>query len=170
MQQHHNMNTINCRIQVNEYQDIPGIGITPAEAIVLRQIHDPSAANFSKTASPEEAANFWKFLKNVKAGDVAMTQIGDDGEDEAKPVYRKRTNAEEVARLRSKYLMRAKSGAQGSHIMDDIFPGQNPQLPETFEEIGLKVEAPDSAPLRRGKPGKKGKADADGEGDNEPKE
>lgn len=163
------MNTINCRIKVNEYQDIAGINITPAEAVILRVIHDPSAANFSKTATPEEQNNFWKFLSNVKPAGIAQTQIGDEGEEEAKPVYRKRTTAEEVARLRSKYLMRAKSGAQGSHIMDDIFPGQNPQLPETFEEIGLTVEAPEEKAESGKRKKGKGKADdSDAGGDQNP--
>lgn len=159
------MNTINCRIKVNEYQDIAGKDITPAEAIVLRVIHDPSAANFAKTAPANEQNNFWKFLSNVKPGGVAQTQVGDDGEEEAKPVYRKRTFAEEVSRLRSKYLMRAKSGAQGSHILDDIFPGQNPALPETFEEIGLTVEAPEEK-AESGK--RKAKKSADQENDKNP--
>ena len=133
------MNTINCKIRINEYQDNSGVGVTPAEAIVLREIHAPSLAQQAKIArTPEEKNNCWGFLTHVKAGAVALL----DQEEGAKGKRAPRSNAEEIQRLRAKYLMRAKSGAQGSHILDDIFPGQNPDLPQTFEEIGLKVEAP----------------------------
>lgn len=37
------MKTINCRIRLHEYSDVAGIGITPAEAVVLQQLHGANA-------------------------------------------------------------------------------------------------------------------------------
>ena len=140
------MKTIHCRILQNEYQDVPGRDVTPAEALILRYIHDPGAATQAKAAANEaEKGNCWKFLRNVKPGGVAQTVI-----DEDSGKTRKRTNAEEAGRLRRKYLMRGKGG-QGTHILDDIFPGENPDLPETFEEIGLIVPEPAEPPAKEKK-------------------
>lgn len=134
------MNTVNCRAKINEYQDIAIIGATPAELIVLREIHAPSLGQQAKIArTPEEKNACWSFLTHVKPAGKAMSAFD---EDSPKAKRTDRSNAEEIARLRAKYLMRAKSGAQGSHVLDDIFPGQNPELPETFEEIGLLVAEP----------------------------
>jgi hypothetical protein len=137
------MNTINCRIRLNEYHDGPGKKVTPAEALLLRALHNPSAARFAVSASPEESANYWKIIINPVPAGAATTRVPDakEPENEAKTTERPRTNAEELQRLRAKYSVRAKSGAPGSHIVEDLFgPGLNPALPETFEEIGLKVE------------------------------
>jgi len=145
------MNTINCRIVQNEYQDIPGENVTPAEAIVVRQIHDKGAANESKTAAPEQKGAFWKVLRHVTAGGVAQTMVlktkTDPKTKELVDVetFRERTDAEELQRLRGKYNVRAKGGAPGTHILDDIFPGDSPKLPQTFEEIGLEVAPPAAA-------------------------
>ena len=142
------MNTINCRIVQNEYQDIPGENVTPAEAVIIRHIHDKGAANESKTAAPEQKGAFWKVLRHVTACTVAQQMVLKTKTDPKTKeqidveTYRPRTDAEELQRLRAKYNVRAKGGAPGTHILDDLFPGDSPKLPETVEEIGLDVPAP----------------------------
>ena len=89
----------------------------------------------------------WKCLENpVATGTAKQERVTINNDEEEQVTYSERTNQQEVARLRSHYNVRAKSGAHGSHILDDLFPGQNPQLPETFEDIGMEVAAPAAAP------------------------
>ena len=144
------MNTINCRIKTNDFSDSPGVGVTPAEVILLRTVHDKHAGGCC-------------ILKARPAG-VAMTQTGmkpgtvtqTDGSGievtmkTTVPVERERTDAEEIARLRAKYQVRAKSGAPGTHICDELFGGTGlaVRLPQTFAELpekfkqGLVIEIP----------------------------
>lgn len=140
------MNTINCRIKQNEHHDVAGVNITPAEAVLLRQIHDPSAVTHGKNAPVEDQHKFWKAIINPVAAGEATTPIYNGAGEATKS--RARTDADELSRLRMKYNVRAKSGAHGSHIVDDLWPGLNPKLPETFEEIGLRVAAPEEAPAK----------------------
>lgn len=143
------MNTIHCRVKQNEYQDIGKRHVTPAEALVLRSIHDPAAATFaSQATSPEEIAGFWKVLVNPVASGEAETAVHDaDGKVISKHA---RTNGEELARLRNLYPTRSRVNPK-QHLIDELFPGLNPQLPATFQEIGLPVakpEDPKPAPRR----------------------
>lgn len=52
----------------------------------------------------------------------------------------KRSSAEEAARLRAEY---------GPDEFAKAFPGANPKLPETFAEIGLVVEEPETKPAKK---------------------
>lgn len=144
------MNTINCRIKTNDFSDTAGIGVTPAEVILLRTVHDKHAGGCC-------------ILKARPAG-IAMTQVGqkpkvlkvDDTDGNpiemktTEPTERPRTDAEEISRLRAKYQVRAKSGAPNSHICDDLFGGSGvvTRLPQTFAELpdqfkkGLIIEIP----------------------------
>lgn len=144
------MNTINCRIKTNDFSDTAGVGVTPAEVILLRTVHDKHAGGCC-------------ILKARPAG-IAMTQVGQkpkviktedtDGNPiemkTTEPTERPRTDAEEIARLRAKYQVRAKSGAPNSHICDDLFGGTGVvnRLPQTFAELpdqfkkGLIIEIP----------------------------
>jgi hypothetical protein len=135
------MNTIHCRVKQNEYQDIGKRHVTPAEAVVLRAIHDPSAHTYaSQATNPDEVAAFWKVLVNPVASGEAMTVEHDgDGKEVGK---HKRSNGEELQRLRHLYPARSKVNSK-QHLIDELFPGMNPQLPETFQDIGLKVAAPE---------------------------
>lgn len=148
------MNTINCRIKTNDYSDSPGIGVTPAEVILLRTVHDKHAGGCC--------------IKKARAAGVAQTEVGrkpknvtttDGAGNEitmktSEPVYRERTDAEEIQRLRQKYQVRARSGAPGTHICDDLFGGAGMfiRLPGTFAELpekfgkGLNIEAPAPEP------------------------
>lgn len=148
------MNTIKCRIRVNEYQDVSGNDVTPAEVLLLRHLHDPTAAREAKKAPKDDQMNFWKCIVNPVAVGVATTvvepeipaELDEDGKTvltKAVPAKTKeRDNQEELQRLRSKYHQRAKSNEPGSHVIDDLFPGLDAKLPETFEEIGLEVAPP----------------------------
>lgn len=142
------MNTIKCRIKTNDFSDAPGEGVTPAEVILLRTVHDKHAGGCCiKLAQPSGVAMTQTGVKPV----VIKATDGSGNEIEMKstePVLRERTDAEEIARLRAKYQVRAKSGAPGTHICDDLFGGSGvvPILPKTFAELperyrqGLKIE------------------------------
>jgi hypothetical protein len=136
-----NMNTIHCRVKQNEYQDIGKRHVTPAEAVVLRAIHDPAAHTFaSQATNPDEIAAYWKVLVNpVASGEAEILEHDGDG----KLIGRhKRSNGEELQRLRHLYPVRSKVNPR-QHLIDELFPGLNPQLPQTFQDIGLKVAAPE---------------------------
>ena len=118
------MNTVNCRIKVNEYSTVECQGLTPAEALVVQTIHNKNAGGCciqSAVPAGEAGENEYKMDRGVKV--VAG--------------WRPRTDEEELARLRGKYKERAKSGAYGSHICDDLFgvPGTAVRLPQTFREL-----------------------------------
>jgi hypothetical protein len=137
------MNTIHCRVKQNEYQDIGKRHVTPAEALILRAIHDPAAHTFaSQATSPEEIARYWKVLVNPVASGEAETIVRDEAEKEVS--RHTRTNCEELARLRHLYPTRSKKNPK-EHVVDELFPGLNPQLPQTFQEIGLEVAPPTAA-------------------------
>jgi len=74
------MKTINCRIKLHEFADISGLGITPAEAVVLQTLHGANAGGAGKV-----------IMNPVAAGEV------------------KRSDVEEVNRLMGKYPVRGKS-------------------------------------------------------------
>jgi hypothetical protein len=142
------MNTIKCRIKTNDFSDAPGVGVTPAEVILLRTVHDKHAGGCCiKLAQPSGVAMTETGVKPK----IIKTTDGSGNEVEMKttePVLRERTDAEEIVRLRAKYQVRAKSGAAGTHICDDLFGGSGvvPILPKTFAELperyrqGLKIE------------------------------
>jgi hypothetical protein len=140
------MNTIHCRVKQNEYQDIGKRHVTPAEALVLRAIHDPAAHAEASSAAPEDQARFWKVIVNPVASGEAETVVHD--EETGKEVSRRaRTNGEELIRLRRHYPTKSRNNPK-IHIVDEMFPGLTPKLPETFQEIGLQVDAPHRTPAR----------------------
>lgn len=102
----------NCRLKINKQgSDIPLHNVTPAEVQVLRKGHEISA-------------------NGDPIGTVAV--VGTI----------KRSNQIEVNRLRSKYGgLKHKSGDKDVPVVESLFPGANPQLPQTFAELAsLKVE------------------------------
>jgi hypothetical protein len=114
------MNTINCGIKLNEYYTGIGVGITPAEVLVLNAIHYPGADRgvYPAIVAPVAAATI------------------------------ERSDVEEVERLRQKYHQTI-GGDPKKTVVLDLFPGVSPTLPKTFEEIGLKVAAPEGEPARK---------------------
>lgn len=146
------MNTINCRIKINDFQDIAGDGVTPAEVILARSIHDNHAGGCCiKNAMPAGKAM-------TRVGGKLVTKIMQDAEGNEievkvdEPKLRYRTDDEELTRLKQKYQVRAKSGAPGTHLCDDLFggPGTAIRLPQTFAELPAKfkitVIQPQAAP------------------------
>ena len=107
------MNTINCGLKLNEHHVGIGTGITPAEVLVLTAIHYPGVD------------------RNVYPVIVAPVASGTV----------ERSNADEVDRLKRKYTATV-DGDPKKPIVTQMFPGVRPELPKTFEEIGLKVAPP----------------------------
>jgi hypothetical protein len=129
------MNTINCRLKLNEYHSGPGKNITPAEALILRALHDPAGA----------MSGSWFMFQNPVPSGVAKT-ARPNPDYELPDILTDRTDAEEYSRLRKKYNVRAKSKAPGSHILEDMFPGINPRMPQTFSEIGFSMATVTNTP------------------------
>ncbi|TSA41088.1 MAG: hypothetical protein D4R57_01030 [Verrucomicrobiales bacterium] len=147
------MNTIKCRIKVDDFSDVPGEGVTPAEVIVARTLFDKIAGGCC--IKKARASGHAMTQTGVRPGKIKQTDVSGI-EVEMKiviPVERERTDAEELIRLRSKYKARAKSGAPDTHICDDLFGGAGlvAKLPQTFDELparfkqGLNIELPEKA-------------------------
>jgi hypothetical protein len=94
-------------------------GVTPAEAMVyVRQFKD-LVGRF-----PLTDISILGTAQSVKS-------FGEDG----KPVLKARTDGEEIARLHAMFSKR---------LLDEMFPGARPKLPETFDEafpVTAQVEA-----------------------------
>jgi hypothetical protein len=143
------MNTIRCRVRQNEYQNIGKTGVTPAEALLLRAIHDPAAHAAASSATGGEVQALWKVLDNVAAEGPALHSTVDPETEQT--VSTPRTQTQEIARLRQKYPTRSRENPKAL-LVDELFPGIKPSLPETFEDIGLEVEAPAEKGRARVKP------------------
>lgn len=111
------MNTIHCRIKLNDHADVAGKDITPAEVIVLRHLHDKHAGGCC--------------IKKPRQGSRALMRDV-DGKTRA------RTSIEEYQRLRVKYPQRSAPDKPNSSFLDDLFPGVRTgaaKLPERFEDL-----------------------------------
>jgi hypothetical protein len=80
----------------------------------------------------------------VASGVAETVTIDDDGKETNR---RERTSGEELARLRRHYPTKSRNNTK-VHVVDELFPGLNPTLPQTFQDIGLQVEVPRRAPSR----------------------
>jgi len=129
------MRTINCIIRLHDFHAHPVCGITPTEALVLRALHAPDAPT-----EPEDPENPY-----IPFPCIEQAVAGEDVD---------RTDRQELARLKFKYNVFSKK-TPNKHVVEDLFPGSNPKLPESFKEIGLRVDAPEPA----AKPVKKDKAE-----------
>jgi hypothetical protein len=114
------MNTINCGIKLNEYHTGIGTGITPAEVLVLNAIHYPGAD---------------RGIYPVIVAPIAAAAI-------------ERSDVDEVERLKHMYHQTIDGNPQKT-VVFNLFPGVNPTLPKTFEEIGLKVAPPEGEPAKK---------------------
>lgn len=131
------MNTINCRIKLNDHADVAGVSITPAEVIILRKLHDHHAGG-NCIIAPVAAGKAMVFVPPAEEG--------------GKAEVRERTDAEEYMRLRKKYPQRESPDKPNSSFIDPLFPGISTgtgRLPASFNElppqyaigaIGLAVE------------------------------
>jgi len=147
------MNTIRCGLKNNEYHTGVGVGITPAEVLVLTAIHYPGVNDNA------EKPQFPVIVSPVADG-VALTEDEPSvpaEEQKLHPITGKvipavpavpaktheRTDAEEVVRLKRKYTQTLE-GDPKKHVVPQLFPGIAPKLPATFEEIGLRVAIPEA--------------------------
>lgn len=138
------MQTINCGLKLNEYHTGTSEGVTPAEVLVLTAIHSPGvdrgvfpvivdpvlsadAITIDEPAQPAEEASVLNNGKKIPAKEAVEA------------VTHARTQIEEYERLKRKYTQTLE-GDPKKHVVTQLFPGANPSLPETFEEIGLKVK------------------------------
>jgi hypothetical protein len=115
------MQTITCQIKLNDYHIGNRAGVTPTEYQLLEAIHKKEAGG-KCVLNPVFSADAEEIERN-KAGEIVKR--------------RPRTNAEEIRRLKGLYHVKARSGAPGTHLLDDLYPGLNPELPQTFAEVGL---------------------------------
>lgn len=103
----------NCRVKLDKDQnDVPVIGVTPAEVQVLRRMHSTNVKG-----DPIHALVPSENPASVRAGFEA---------DGVTPKTRARTMAEEARRLVHKY---------GKKQIDAMYPGENKVLPLTFAEV-----------------------------------
>lgn len=125
------MQIANCRVVLNrEGTDVFRGMITPAEAQLLRYQFEPQAGGNPIT--------HLEILDGEAA--VIVKRDDEDPNNIAKAKKRKRGNNDEIRRLMGKYE---------NKVIDKLFPGMNPTLPETFEEAGfsekLAWQVPDQA-------------------------
>lgn len=117
------MNTINCRIQVDEYTNVPGVDVTPAEVLILRHLHTKSAKG-----DP---------IKDATRGGIALRN--------GQP----RTDQEEHLRLRNKYP--GKNPKTDRAIVEEILGNRFQALPQTFDELaqagGLAIDIAERKPV-----------------------
>lgn len=119
------MNTIHCRIKLNDHADVAGRDVTPAEVIVLRHLHDRHVGGCC-IKSPREGS---RALMRSPSGEV-----------------RARNSMEEYQRLRKKYPMRAAPDKPNSSFLDELFPGVATgavRLPEKFEDLPRQFALPE---------------------------
>lgn len=107
------MNTINCRIKLDDYTDIAGNDLTPAEVVILRALH-------SKQAKGDP-------IQGAYRGGVALRN--------GIP----RTDEEEYNRLLSKYPGKNPKTDRG--FVEELLGNRFQRLPQTFDEINLEVAA-----------------------------
>lgn len=119
------MRTINALIVLDKDHSHPVTGITPAEALILRALHNPDVP--TQPEDPNDPYLPFPVLKDPVAGEDV-----------------ERTDRQELARLKYKYNVFSKK-TPNKHVVEDVFPGANPKLPESFKEIGLRVAVPDDA-------------------------
>ena len=139
-----NMQTINCGLELNEYHTGVGEGITPAEVLVLTAIHSPGVDRgvFPVIIDPVLSADAITIEQPAQpAEEAAVLNNGKKipAKDAVEAVTHPRTQIEEFERLKRRYTQTLE-GDPKKHVVTQLFPGANPSLPDTFEEIGLKAK------------------------------
>ena len=111
------MNTINCRIKINDHHDVSGRSVTPAEVVVLYFLHHNHAGGHP-------------IKRPTKSGEALM--VTPEGK------VRPRTDLEEYDRLRRYYKQRSSPDKPNSSFLDDLFPGVatgSAKLPQSFDQL-----------------------------------
>jgi hypothetical protein len=138
------MQIANCRLILHDNgNDVAKTYVTPAQVAILRRMFTSTAKKDPITdlkILPGEAASFDKPAEYYDT-DV----LNDDdtikfkaGSLKSKATLRLRTDAEEVARLRRMYH---------KTIIEQVFPGLNPTLPKTFDEVKPEPLTQDQKPM-----------------------
>lgn len=123
-----------CRVHLDKLHDLPKVGVTPAEVVLLvsqfhkqkgdMPIHD---MQWHKVTTPK-LDDKKKIVRNGEDNTAIMEVV------EVKTV--KREAHQEIGRLKSRY---------GAKKVELIFPGANPNLPQSFKsalQMGLSVVVP----------------------------
>ena len=154
------MQIANVRLRLNKVgSDVPVVGCTPAEALVLHVLHQGN--NGGSTFGDEmDKINILPGEASIACDEPAKPAVGEVG----KPGYvaavparkeRPRTDAEELRRLKRKYGHCVTK--KGDSILGKIWPGIDAKLPQKFSDLdysklsfdGLEVASLD---LASGKP------------------
>lgn len=148
-------------------------GITPAEARVLQAMHLPHTGNNPvtrlKITSPTAVVITEWEIKVVGQKAIGKTKDGEpvyEDVTERKPKKtRVRTNADEIGRLRRKYgQYTVKKDGNPVNLLASLYPGDVPNLPRTFAEVGFKEGvnwAAPEAPASNAMPGTHAPSDED---------
>ena len=153
------MQTGTARLRLNKVgSDVPVVGITPAEALLLHVLHqgnnggstygdkmdsievtgeatvvtgytEPVAAVEGRPAIPAKNENTPQYVPPVPEVKAVPAQP-------AKPITRPRTDAEEYKRLNAKYGRIVNK--KGDKILKAIWPELSPKLPQKFSELDWK--------------------------------
>lgn len=123
-----------CRVHLDKLHDLPKVGVTPAEVVLLvAQFHKQKgdmpvhAMEWHKVTTPK-LDDKKKIVRNGEDNTAIMDVV------EVKTV--KREPHQEIGRLKSRY---------GAQKVEALFPGANPTLPQTFKsalQMGMSVAIP----------------------------
>ena len=154
----HNLNkkmqTINCGLKLHENHTGVGVGITPAEVLVLTQIHSPGVDRGQYPVIVDAVLNDGEAV-TIETPSVAAEEeqhlLGGKVIPAKEAVPAKthtRTDAEEYDRLKAKYHQTV-DGDPKKTVVSQLFNALNPSLPKTFGDIGLTVaETPLPKPVK----------------------
>jgi hypothetical protein len=138
------MQTINCGLKISDTHIGMGTAVTPAEVLVLKEIHTPEADRgkypviVNPVAGPE-AKTIDSPYEPPREAEVLVNGRKIPAQDARQEVSHPRTTEEEFLRMKSKYNAMWK-GDPNRNVVVEMFPGMPPRMPVTFKEIGLEVE------------------------------
>lgn len=99
--------------------DVPLEGVTPAEALVLSHAKKGLPSHFVNAGGfPLHTISAIREAKELKLDDEQVWREDEKG--------KARTDAQELSRLKRRFKV---------GLIDDLFPGASPKLPQTFTEI-----------------------------------
>jgi hypothetical protein len=118
------------RLRLNKVgSDIPVVGLTPAEAVLLHLLHQPNNGG----------STFGEEFDKINVSGTAKS-LNDPKKD--------RTDNEELRRLTNKYIQCVNKA--GQRIVKLVWPGVDVRLPQKFDEIKwseLQYDGVEVAPL-----------------------
>jgi hypothetical protein len=88
--------------------------------------------NVQHTVTRPIAASEVLILRQIHGQDAVINPV--------EPSTIKRSNLDEISRLKAEY---------GNDVFTKVYPGAAPKLPETFVEVGLVVEEPETKPAKK---------------------